>query len=486
MEAGATSQTASRRSSRLILRKVDSIRADQDASRAAQPTRDGVGPPDFRGAAKALQSSAAYHEVCISGPSETGKTYAALYYLDSLLRDHKNSQAVIVRKVRVTLYGSALQTYQKIIDARGDVTPYGGKTPEWFDYDNGSRLWVAGMDNPGKALSSERDFIYENQAEELTQDDHETLTTRATGRAANAPFSQIIMDCNPGPADHWILKRRDSKALHLLESRHEDNPTLFDEHGVMTERGILSMRTLDALTGVRKQRLRYGRWVGAEGQFFEAWDDDKHTCDPFPIPRDWPVWGAFDYGFVHNTAFGVFTRNEGRVYLIGEHVQNKATVAQHAGAIKALCARLGVALPSQIVAGHDVFSNRGDSQGVTIAEQYAQHGIALERADIDRINGAAALMERLGNATQPPTLQLFQTCHRTIATVPAMVHDPRRPEDVLKVDSDAEGNGGDDAYDMLRYGVMLASSFIPTQAPNPMRQGPPQLVYVPGKGIRQI
>jgi len=160
---------------------------------------------------------------------------------------------------------------------------------------------------------------------------------------------------------------------------------------------------------------------------------------------------------VHNTAFGLFTRHEGTVYLIGEHVRNKWTVRQHAEAIQALCARLGVGLPSQIVAGHDVFSNRGDSAGKTIAEQYADYGILFERAAIDRINGAAALMERLGNpeAQQPITFQAFTSCPRTIAQVPAMVHDPRRPEDVLKVDSDAEGNGGDDCYDMLRYGLMV-------------------------------
>jgi hypothetical protein len=30
-------------------------------------------------------------------------------------------------------------------------------------------------------------------------------------------------------------------------------------------------------------------------------------------------------------------------------------------------------------------------------------------------------------------------------------HDPNRPEDVLKVDEDEDGNGGDDSADCLRY-----------------------------------
>jgi hypothetical protein len=35
-----------------------------------------------------------------------------------------------------------------------------------------------------------------------------------------------------------------------------------------------------------------------------------------------------------------------------------------------------------------------------------------------------------------------------------MEHDPHRPEDVMKVDCDEDGNGGDDCYDALRYGIM--------------------------------
>ena len=37
-----------------------------------------------------------------------------------------------------------------------------------------------------------------------------------------------------------------------------------------------------------------------------------------------------------------------------------------------------------------------------------------------------------------------------------MEHDPHRPEDVLKIDTDDEGNGGDDYYDGFGYGLMEA------------------------------
>jgi hypothetical protein len=46
---------------------------------------------------------------------------------------------------------------------------------------------------------------------------------------------------------------------------------------------------------------------------------------------------------------------------------------------------------------------------------------------------------------------IHQRCKRLIETLPALQHDPNRPEDVLKVDADEEGVGGDDAADCLRY-----------------------------------
>ncbi len=45
-------------------------------------------------------------------------------------------------------------------------------------------------------------------------------------------------------------------------------------------------------------------------------------------------------------------------------------------------------------------------------------------------------------------------------TLPAMQHDPNRPEDVLKVDADEDGVGGDDAADALRYLVATKSRTI--------------------------
>lgn len=281
---------------------------------------------EFRGAAFTLQTCTD-HEVIISGPSETGKTIAALYKLNRLAHENPGLQGVIVRKVRADMDGTVLQTWAKV--AHGCV-PFGGQKPEWFDYQNGSRVWVAGIDHPGKALSAERDVIVVNQAEELLLDDWETLVTRATWRAGHIKYPQVIGDCNPGAEMHWIRGRA---GLRFLESRHEDNPALYAADGQLTERGVKTMEILDSLTGLRYQRLRKGLWVSAEGVIYEF--TQAHQVEPFAIPPEWKRFRAVDFGYTHPCVIGWLAEDHnGRLYLYRQIYMTGRTVKEHSADIK--------------------------------------------------------------------------------------------------------------------------------------------------------
>ncbi len=119
-------------------------------------------------------------------------------------------------------------------------------------------------------------------------------------------------------------------------------------------------------------------------------------------------------------------------------------------------------LPSltRILVGTDVFSRQSD--GTTIAAHCAREGIPLKPASMDRVNGWAEVLQRLGDADHGIRLRLFihRRCGRLAETLPAMQHDPNRPEDVLKVDADEDGVGGDDAADALRYLVATKSRTV--------------------------
>ena len=113
--------------------------------------------------------------------------------------------------------------------------------------------------------------------------------------------------------------------------------------------------------------------------------------------------------------------------------------------------------PTRSVRPETVRGRRGCVQQAkrctTVAAQYARLGITLRVANSDRINGWAEMLHRLGDpdANIRPTMFIHRRCARLLECLPILQHDPHRPEDVLKVDADEEGIGGDDAADACRY-----------------------------------
>lgn len=235
-------------------------------------------------------------EVIAEGPAETGKTFAACYKMHYNCREYPGSQHTLIRKVAANIPPTVLVTLKRVI-GNFPVNFYGGdKNPEQIIYPNGSVIWLAGMDKPGKALSGERDTIQVCQTEELSIDDWEVLTTRTTGRGAVMPYTQIFGDCNPGPA-RWLKERAKSGALRMIPTKHEDNPSLFTADGQMTEQGKRSMARLDALTGNRYKRLRLGLWVSAEGAIYEEYDPSIHMIDADKCPPFVRRFRVVDFGY---------------------------------------------------------------------------------------------------------------------------------------------------------------------------------------------
>ena len=441
--------------------------------RAVQPRAGGGGgarywnghvPTDRQAAFLALDCREAFYGGAAGGGKSDALLMAALQYVHV-----PGYAAIILRRTYadLALPGALLDRAREWLT--GTDARWNAQEKTWT-FPSGATLTFGYLEQETQKYryqSAEFQYIAFDELTQFSKTQYTYLFTRlrkpSNGALAAVPL-RMRSASNPGNVGHQWVKQRFIQGWDKRSPIYEREGRTF-VFAMLTDNAHIDQdeyrASLHETEPALAAQMETGDWDIAAGQFFAHWSDPIHTCAPFPIPRDWPLWGAFDYGFTHNTAFGVFTRNDGIVYLIGEHIQNKWTVGQHAGAIHALLGRLDATRLSQVVAGHDVFSNRGDSEGKTIADQYRDYGLTFERADIDRINGAAAVLERLGNPDigQLPTFQVFHTCHATIAQLPAMIHDPNRPEDVLKVDAESDGVGGDDAYDMCRYGLMLAQQF---------------------------
>lgn len=321
-------------------------------SRLVTETDGGFEP--FGGAATFW--TCADHEAIIAGPYQTGKTVTALHKLNAIACIYPNARILMARKTYRSLVESACVTYERKVlhappgDARCPVAKSGGIHPTAYEYPNGSRIVLGGMDKPSKLLSSEWDVIYVNQAEELSEAEWEALVGRATGRAGNTKRPLVMGDANPGPPSHWILKR---KGLRLIESRHEDNPTLYDHaSATWTAFGLSTLAILDNLTGVRYQRGRLGQWVAAEGQVYDTFDRAVHLIDRFDPPASWPRYWALDFGYTNPFVWQEWAEDgDGRLYLYREIYRTRTLVEDHARDIMALTA--GQPAPVAVVCDHD-------------------------------------------------------------------------------------------------------------------------------------
>jgi phage terminase large subunit len=413
---------------------------------------------EFHAAARLADQPGGPDEIGFGGARGPGKSHAILAQL--ALDDARRLpgfKGLYLRKV-------GKQAREQFDDLRRSVLRHApnqynrheGVVKLWQD----SRIFIGHFQNESDIdnyLGIEYDAIAIEECTALTLTKYRAL--RDSNRTSKAWRPRIYNTTNPGNVGHaWYKQKFIQPALAEREMHTRFVFATLDDNRFID--GDYK-RKLEENTGWRLRAYRFGDWDIAAGQFFTTWRHEAIVKPaPATIPHHWTKWAALDYGYTHPTAVYLLAKDgDGHVYAVDEHHQAQWLVPPHTAAIKAMLGRNGVR-PEDLaafVAGHDVFAQKGQSDQ-TIAEQYAAEGLNLTRATIDRINGAAEVMRLLGDPARgiAPRLTIYDRCAHLINCLPTLEHDPNRPEDVLKVDVDEDGNGGDDAYDAFRYGVMAS------------------------------
>lgn len=363
-------------------------------------------------------------EVLLAGPAGTGKSRACLEKLHILALINPGMRGLIVRKTATSLTSTALVTWKTHVVAEalrsGDVEYYGGSSqePAQYRYSNGSVVIIGGMDRSTRIMSSEYDVIYVQEATELTEDDWEALTTRL--RNHRISFQQLMADCNPDRPTHWLKVRCDKKKTLMLESRHEDNPVLFHDDGMVTTTGAEYIRKLDNLTGMRYLRLRKGIWAAAEGLIYEEYDPVIHLIDRFEIPDTWARYWVVDFGFTNPFVCQWWAEDEdGRLYLYREIYRTRRTVDQHAKQILQQVVNDKGAWkepkPNKIICDHD-------AEGRVVLQQNLGLSTAAARKTVT--DGIQAVQQRLRKVNNKPRLFLLRD---SLVDVDPELQDAKKP-----------------------------------------------------------
>jgi hypothetical protein len=189
------------------------------------------------------------------------------------------------------------------------------------------------------------------------------------------------------------------------------------------------------------------------GQAFPEWEPSVHVVAPFELDPAWPRYRAVDYGYA--VPFGCLwlcRRPDGTVIVYREAYGAGLTAPEQAFQVGVLS---GTEEYVASVGDPAMWASKREGQRFkSVADQYKEAGVLLSRASNERLPSIERIHAYLswdaGDADRdplPPSLLVFRSCANLIRTVPLLVRDKLRPEDV-------DTTGEDHLLDCLRYGVM--------------------------------
>lgn len=261
-------------------------------------------------------------EVLLEGPAGTGKSRGALEKLHIAMENYPGARGLMCRKTRKSMTQSCMYTYETFVNPGVKLH----QVTQEYRYPNGSKIIVAGLDDPTKIMSTEFDMAYVNEGTEISLEDFEMVKTRL--RSPVMPYHQILIDCNPTYPTHWLNQRAGRGGMVRLKTSHEDNPTITKEY----------LESLNELTGARRDRLYLGLWVSAEGMVFSEWNEEECIVPRFRIPNSWKKYLVIDFGFTNPFVcqWWAVDNKTDIAYLYREIYHTQRTVEEHAHLIHAL------------------------------------------------------------------------------------------------------------------------------------------------------
>lgn len=338
-----------------------------------------------------------------------------------------------------------------------------------LNFPNGSRIIIGHFQKESDIdayLGLEYDLIVIEEATTLTWGKYRDIMTCLRSSKENWR-PRAYLTTNPGNVGHvwckkeFIVPYRAGKETdtRFVPAKATDNRFNNAEY----------VKVLDGLKGWQRDSWRDGSWDLPLGQYFANFSEEAHVVDEIDdtLIIEWSA--SMDYGFTHyTTVYLGGADGDGNFYIVDCHRQRQWLPQRHVPAIRHLVSRHWLRMPSgekrrltfgdlrRFVVGADAFSKQSD--GTTIAQAYGKLGVKLQCANTDRIQGWGEMLRRFGDVTASPPIKpslfIHRRCGALIESLQTLQHDPHRPEDVLKVDCDDEGNGGDDDADCARYLVM--------------------------------
>lgn len=425
------------------------------------------------------------YECLYGGAAGGGKSDALL--AEALRQVHiPHYRAIIFRKTYPQL--SELIDRSRAIYSPAFPRARYNQTEHGWTFPSGAKIYFGSMQYTKDRVNYQGkryDFIAFDELTHFTWDEYSYMFSR---NRPSGPGTRVYMraSTNPGGIGHGWVKDRfitvappltpvvdayevpdpSGKLIQLSRRRIFVPSTVFDNQALLRNDPNY-LANLAMLPEAERNALLYGSWDSFDGQVFREWRNDPqhyddqrwtHVIDPFPIPKHWRIYRGFDFGYAKPFAVGWFAVDEdGRIYHIKEYYGCNGTPntgvklnpVEIAEGIRQMEAEEPMLKGKQIVgiADPSIFD---ESRGESVARmmQRSPNFIYWQGGDNTRLAGKMQFHYRLAFDSEGlPMFQVFRTCKHFIRTIPTLVYDESKVEDI---NTDQE----DHIYDMCRYVMM--------------------------------
>ena len=323
---------------------------------------------------------------------------------------------------------------------------------------------------------TEVDVLFLDEATQLSDEQIKKIT--ACVRGTNDFPKRIYYTCNPGGKSHGYIKRLFIDKVYESGEYPEDYSfiqSLVTDNQALMKSNPDYVRQLEALPPKLRQAWLEGRWDVFFGAFFEEFrvepDPQKcheagitieealqehrwtHVIKPFEIPKDWKIYRSYDFGYGKPFSFAWYAVDyDGVAYMIMElygctQTPNEGvrwSASQQFDKVVEI-EREHPWLKGKTIHGVADPSIWDGSKGISVAEEADKHRLWFDKGNNDRIAGWMQVHERFKfDENGRAMLYIFENCKHAIRTIPLMMYDEHKPEDL---DTDLE----DHIVDQIRY-----------------------------------
>jgi len=333
-----------------------------------------------------------------------------------------------------------------------------------FTFSNGGRLRFRPLANDGDAEKYQGQNLSHAAIEEAGNYSDPSCIWKLFGALRGKGGGQVILTFNPGGVGHGWLKelfiKPAPKGMKILQKQLPNGssfdyiyiPSRVHDNQILLARDPEYINRLHMVGSPELVRAWLeGDFEIHEGSYFPEFSS-KHIISPFNIPKHWPRYMGYDWGYRSPFAAVWGAVSSGRDDAGNEVPYQKGAIviyremwgkgvdnidqANRIGAISVGENPLAFADPS-------IFNHEG---GPSIADQFTQVFAkykfpSFRAADNERISGWSQIRQRL--VSNPPLLYIFASCPYLLETLPSLSIDKRNPEDADSTGNDHACFSGD-------------------------------------------